>query len=138
MAPAPKPNAPVRKKKSVAKKASARKRTAKKKVEAPVDTIMDAIGLARPVSFKDFPGAVSVMAEAKTLPVRDRLEWKASPRRYMAVWEAEKHLQRFQKKHREATVKQRYKVEDKTIMELIATYDDDRPDHRVMYQARNR
>ena len=138
MAPAPKPKPPVRKKKSVAKKASSRKRAAKKKAEAPVDTIMDAIGLARPVSFKDFPGAVSVMAEAKTLPVGDRLQWKASPRRYMAVWEAEKHLQRFRQKHREATVEQRYKVKDKTILELSATYDDERADHRVVYQARNR
>jgi hypothetical protein len=56
----------------------------------------------------------------------------------MAVWEAEKHLQRFRQKHREATVEQRYKVQDKTILELSATYDDDRPDYRVVYQARNR
>jgi len=51
----------------------------------------------------------------------------------MAIWEAEKHLQRFQQKHREATIKQRYKVEDKTILELSATYDDERADHRVVY-----
>jgi len=75
-APAPKPKPPVRKK-TAAKKARSRKRTARKKVEVPADTIMDAIGLPRPMSFKDFPGAVSVMAEAKTLPMGDRLEWKA-------------------------------------------------------------
>jgi len=31
-----------------------------------------------------------------------------------------------------------YKVIDKNIMELTATYDDERADHRVVYQARNR
>ncbi len=43
----------------------------------PSDVVMalDAIGLARPDGFKDFPGAVSVMCEAKNLPVINRLDW---------------------------------------------------------------
>ena len=41
-------------------------------------------------------------------------------------------------KHREAAIKQSYKVEDKTILELSTAYDDERADHRVVYQARNR
>ena len=56
----------------------------------------------------------------------------------MAVWEAQKHIAAFSKTHGDATINQRYMVEDKTIMEVIATYGDDRPDYRVVYQARSR
>ena len=56
----------------------------------------------------------------------------------MSIWEAEIHMKAFKKAHADAVVEQRYKVEDKTIMELTATYDDDRADYRVVYQARNR
>ena len=44
----------------------------------------------------------------------------------------------FRQAHFEAAVEMRYRVEDKTILELSATYDDERADHRVVYQARNR
>lgn len=116
---------------------AARKRASNKKTTEPVATFTDSIGLVRPVNFKDFPAAVSVIAEAKTLPVMNRLKWKTSPKKHMAVWEAEGHQQQFRQLHSEATIEQRYKVSDKTILELYATYDDERADHRVIYQAKN-
>ena len=65
-------------------------------------------------------------------------KWRSLPRKFMAVWEAQKHIAAFSKTHGDATINQRYMVEDKTIMEVIATYGDDRPDYRVVYQARSR
>lgn len=122
-----------------ARKKAARKRVSKKKKNSePVATFTDSIGLVRPVGFKDFSAAVSVLTEAKTLPIMNRFEWKTSPRKLMAIWEAEQHQQQFLQLHSEAVVEQRYKVADKTILELYATYDDERADHRVVYQARNR
>lgn len=101
--------------------------------------MLDATGLARSVSCKDFPGAVSVMCEAKTLPKRDRLDWQpTSPRQFMAIWEAEALISEFRETHADAVIEQRYKVEDKTIIELMASYADKRADHRVVCQARNR
>ena len=65
-----------------------------------------------------------------------RLDWRNQPRKFMAVREAQKHIRAFKKQHTDATINQRYKVEDKSIMEITATYTDDRPDHRVVFQAR--
>ncbi len=101
--------------------------------------MLDAIGLARSVGFKDFPGAVSVMCEAKTLPKRNRLDWQpTSPRQFMAVWEAEDLIGEFRDTHADAVIEQRYKVEDKIIIELMASYADRRADNRVVCQARDR
>ncbi len=100
---------------------------------------LDAIGLARPDGFKDFPGAVSVICEAKNLPVMDRLDWSStSPRQFMAVWEAEALIAKFRKTHADATISERYKLADKSVIEFMASYDDDRADHRLMLQARSR
>jgi len=73
-----------------------------------VDTVLDAIGLARAIGFNDFPDAASVMREAKTLPKMDRLDWQlTSPGQFMAVWEAEELIQTFRQTHDGATMKQR-------------------------------
>ncbi len=105
----------------------------------PAKTVLDAIGLARPVGFKDFPGAVSVMCEAKTLPKGKRLDWQpTSPRQFMAVWEAEELIVEFRKMHTDAVIEQRYKLADKTLIELMASYADKRADHRVVCQGRER
>ena len=89
--------------------------------------------------FKDFPGAVSVMCEAKTLPKRDRLDWQpTSPRQFMAIWEAEELIREFRNTHADAVIEQRYKLADETLIELIASYANKRPDHRVVCQARGR
>ncbi len=102
-APAPKPKPPVRKKKSVAIKTSSRKLSTRMKAETAADTPLDAIGLARLVNFKDFPGALSVLAEAKTWSIMARMEWQAiSPRTFMSIWEAENHIQAFRQDHVEA------------------------------------
>ncbi len=112
-------------------------RPRKKAATKSADKVLDAIGLARPVGFKDFPGAVSVMCEAKTLPKRDRLDWQpTSPRQFMAVWEAEELIGEFRRTH--AGIEQRYKLADKSLIELMASYSDKRPDHRVVCQARER
>jgi len=131
----PKPTPPV-KKKAVAPKAGSRKCVAKKTATKPVDQILDDIGLARPMGFKDFPGAVSVLSEAKTRQIMDRFDWQPmSSRTHMAIWEAEEHMQAFKQKHVDATISQRYKLDDKTVMELSAVYKDERPDCRVTYQS---
>ncbi len=139
----PKPVCPVpsaKSKLSAARKTRSKKASPRKKVATkPAKTVMDAIGLARSVDFKDFPGAVSVMCEAKTLPKRDRLDWQpTSPRQFMAIWEAEELISEFRNTHADAVIEQRYKVEDKTIIELMATYADKKADHRMVCQARGR
>ena len=131
------------KKKSVSKKKTARSKAkiTKKRSQAIAAPAFDDIGLARPDTFNDFPGAVSVNAAIKDLSRIDmkrksRLDWRSQPRKFMAVREAQKHIRAFKKQHTDATINQRYKVEDKSIMEITATYTDDRPDHRVVFQAR--
>ena len=105
----------------------------------PAETVLDAIGLARSVGFKDFPGAVSVMCEAKTLPKGKRMDWQStSPRQFMAIWEAEALISEFRDTHADAVIEQRYKLADETLIELIASYADKRPDHRMVCQARER
>ena len=99
---------------------------------------LDAIGLARPPEFKPFPGAVSVSAEVKDFPMMDEMKWRSLPRKFVGIREAEKHISAFRKTHADATINKRYMLEDKTLMEITATYTDGRPDHRVVYQARNR
>ena len=129
---APQPKPPAKKKKRTTKKNTA-------KTSKSVQSNLDALGLTRPEGFQDFPAAVSVLTEAQTLRIMDRFEWQPlTPRTFMAVWEAQNHIEDFKRTHAEAVIEQRYKDEDQTIMELIATYDDDRPDHRTVYQARNR
>ncbi len=56
----------------------------------------------------------------------------------MAIWEAEALIGEFRKTHVDAVIEQRYKVADKTIIELMASYPDKRADYRVMCQARER
>ncbi len=105
----------------------------------PAETVLDAIGLARSVGFQDFPGAVSVMYEAKTLPKGSRLDWQpTSPRQFMAIWEAEALIGEFRHTHANAVIEQRYKVGDKTIIELLALYEDERANHRIVLQAKER
>ncbi len=138
---APKPVPPAKSKRPAAKKTRSKKKTSSRKKAAtkPVETVLDAIGLARPVGFKDFPGAVSVLCEAKTLPMGERLDWQpSSSRQFMAIWEAEALISEFRKTHADAVIEQRYKVGDKTIIELIASYADKRADDRVLCQARER
>lgn len=122
------------------KKKAATKRRSSKKAAPAAETMLDAIGLGRPEAFRDFPGAVSVTAEIKDFPKMNKGQqskgWRSSPRKFMAVWEAQKHIDKFKKAHRDATVEQRYMGEDQTLIELTATYADERPDHRVVYQAR--
>ena len=68
----PKPVPAAKSKRPAAKKTRSKKASPRKKaVTKPAETVLDALGLARSVGFKDFPGAVSVMCEAKTLPKRD-------------------------------------------------------------------
>lgn len=134
-----KPASPVKLIKRANKKTRSKKASAKKAVAKSGDTVLDAIGLARVAGFKDFPGAVSVMREAKTLPKMGRLDWQStSSRQFMAVWEAEEMIQKFRKTHADATIELRYKVEDKTIIELMAIYTGKRSNHRVVCQARDR
>ncbi len=137
---APKPIPPAKSKRRAKKKARSKKISSKKKAATkPAETVLDAIGLARSVSFKDFPGAVSVMCEAKTLPIGERLDWQpTSPHQYMAIWEVEALIGKFRETHADAVIEQRYMVEDKTIIELMASYADKRADHRMVCQARGR
>ncbi len=137
---APKPLPPAKPKRPPTKKTRSKKVSPRKKATTkPAETMLDAIGLARPVGFKDFPGAVSVMCEAKTLPKGNRLDWQpTSPRQFMAIWEAEALIGKFRETHADAVIEQRYKVDDKTIIELMASYADKRADHRVVCQARDR
>lgn len=120
-----------------------KKRTPKrKKVEAPQPTL-DAIGLARPESFRNFAGAVSMSPEVKDVPNvnmktgKRETKWRSLPRKYISVGEAQEHIEAFKKTHSDAIIDQKYKL-DKTLLDITATYSDDRPDHRVVYQARNR
>lgn len=70
---------------------------------------------------------------------RGRLNWQpTSPRQFMAIWEAEALISEFRDTHADAVIEQPYKVEDKTIIELIASYADKRADHRLVCQARER
>ena len=133
--PKPAPRTPVKKKK---RNAAKKKRASAKKTTPVASPRLDSIGLARPPEFKPFPGAVSVSAEVKDFPMMDEMEWRSLPRKFVGIREAEKHISAFRKTHTEATIKQRYMLEDKTLIEITATYKDDRPDHRVVYQARNR
>lgn len=138
---APKPVPAAKSKRPAAKKTRSKKKTSSRKKTAtkPAETVLDAIGLARPVGFKDFPGAVSVMCEAKTLPKGKRLDWQPTPsRQFMAIWEAEELISEFRNTHADAAIEQRYKVEDKRIIELMASYADKRADHRLVCQARDR
>jgi len=123
-----------KKKKAAKKKSSSRKK--KTAAQKPTPVKLDAMGLARAVGFIDFPSAVSVRAEIKDYRMMERMDWRDLPYKFMAVWEAEKHLSDFKKTHTEAKIKQRYKTKDKTLIEVTATYSDERPDHRVVYQAR--
>lgn len=124
--------------------ASTKKKPIKSKKKIAPQPTLDVIGLARPGTFKDNPSAVIVRAEVKDMPTMDMatgqqgVKWRDLPTRSMAVWEAQKHIEAFKQSHTEATIKQRYMVDDKTIMEITATYSDDRTDHRGVYQARNR
>ncbi len=138
---APKPAPPATSKRPAAKKTRSKKNTSSRTKTATrsVETVLDGIGLARSVGFKDFPGAVSVMCEAMTLPKGKRLDWQStSPRQFMAIWEAQELISEFKKTHANAMIEQRYKVDDKTIIELMASYADKRADHRVLCQARDR
>lgn len=137
---APKPEPPAKSKRPAAKKTRSKKISSRKKAATkPVETVLDAVGLARPVGFKDFPGAVSVMCEAKTLPKGERLDWQpTSPRQFMAIWEAEELINKFRDKHADAVIEQRYKLASKSLIELVASYADQRADHRVVCQARDR
>lgn len=56
----------------------------------------------------------------------------------MTVWEAEELIRNFRKTHADASIEQRYKLEAKTLIELMASYKDKRADHRVLCQAKNR
>ena len=125
--------APVKKKK---RKVSKKKRAAAEKTTPLLH--LDAIGLSRPPEFKPFPGAVSVSAEVKDFPMMDEIKWRSLPREFMGIREAQKHISAFRKAHADATINKRYMLEDKTLMEITATYTDSRPDQRVVYQARNR
>lgn len=122
--PAPKPakkkRTPARKKKSA--------------VSASPETV-DAIGLARPESFKDFPGAVSVRVSTRDRKTVDSkrqsiLDWRDHPREFMAVWEAQKLIEKFKKNHPDYTT--RYMDAEKTMIEFGAE------NHRIKLQARNR
>ena len=118
------------------------KATKKRSTRTTAPTMLDAIGLSRLDTFKDSPTAVSVSAEIRDLSKISKgkqwHDWRSLPRKFMAVWEAKKHIAQFRKTHRAAKVAQRHLDEDKTLMEIIATYTDGRPDHRVVYQARRR
>lgn len=123
---------PVPKKSNKAKKEKAPPRP-------PIN--FDAVGLARTATFKDSRTAVGVTVMIKDFPKLDkdgrpRADWRDKPRELMAVWEAKQHIDGFRKTHAEAAINQRYMTEDKSIMEIVATYADDRPAHRVIYQAR--
>ncbi len=137
---APKPVPPAKPNRLATKKTRSKKASSRKKATPkPAETALDAIGLSRPVGFQDFPGAVSVLCEAKTLQKMDQRDWQpTSPRQFMAIWEAEALIDKFRKTHADAVIEQRYKVDDKTIMELMASYADKRADNRVVCQARNR
>lgn len=137
---ATKPAPRTKRKTSPAKKLRSRK-PARKKISKPAvgTTVLDAIGLARSVTFKDFPGAVSVLCEAKTLPKMERLDWQPiSPRQFIAVWEAEELIREFRRTNADADIEQRYMVDDKTIIEWLASYEDERANQRVVLQARDR
>ena len=122
--------------KAPAKKTASKKRKAK---PAPPATT-DAIGLSRPDTFKDSPSAVSVSAEIRDLSKISKgkqwHDWRTLPRKFMASWEAQKHIEAFRQEHNEATIERRHMDDGPTMIEIIATYSDDRPDHRVVYQAR--
>ncbi len=80
-----------------------------------------------------------VMCEAKTLQKMNRRDWQpTSQRQFMAVWEAEALISEFRDMHADAVIEQRYKLDYETIIELMASYADERADHRVLCQARER
>lgn len=56
----------------------------------------------------------------------------------MVIWDAEEDQQQYLQLHSEVAVEKRYIVADKRILELYATYVDERADHRAVFQVINR
>lgn len=133
---------PPAKKSAAAAEAPKRKTKHQTKSTPPAKTT-DAIGLSRPDGFKDFARAVAMIASVKdaarySKDGRQWLEWQdVGNRETVSVRDAQKRIEAFRQDHSDAEITERL-LGDHAAIELLATYPDDRPDHKIVCHARNR